>query len=186
MNDILHSLRLFTLSLAVCSGVYPIAVAFFADMAAPEAALGSLIHDKNGKIVGSRLLAQKFTRPEYFWPRPSACDYNASATGGSNLSPTNSKLTARAREIIERLQLEAGQSVPADLVSASGSGMDPHITRGAALLQAARVAQARGLPVEQVERLVDAHRDAPALTRLGGEPVINVLELNLALDAQGK
>lgn len=181
MNDILHSLRLFALSLAVCSGVCPIAVAFFADMAAPEAALGSLIHDKNGNIVGSRLLAQKFTRPEYFWPRPSVCDYNASATGGSNLSPTNPKITERAKGIVAQLQ-PGENKVPADLVLASGSGMDPHITLAAALFQAPRVARARALPVERVRDLVHEQTDSTILASFG-DPVVNVLELNLALDA---
>jgi K+-transporting ATPase ATPase C chain len=151
-------------------------------MTAPEARHGSLIRDEEGSVVGSRLLAQDFTRPEYFWPRPSACDYNASATGGSNLSPTNPKITERAKEIISQLELQEGQLVPADLVTASGSGMDPNITLSAALFQAPRVASARRRPVESVEQLVRDCTDSSTLGLFGGEPLVNVLRLNLALD----
>jgi K+-transporting ATPase ATPase C chain len=158
----------------------------FATVAAPEKREGSLIRSQDGTIIGSRLLAQNFTRPEYFWPRPSACDYNASATAGSNLSPTNSKITDRANEIIGRLQPSEGKLVPADLLLASGGGMDPHITQSAALFQASRVAAARNLTLEQVNELIRQNTDSPALAMLGGEPLINVLELNLALDAQTK
>jgi K+-transporting ATPase ATPase C chain len=182
MNDILTSLRLLVLSLLVCSAAYPAAILGFAAVAAPDARQGSLLKNKAGTVVGSRLLAQKFTQPQYFWPRPSACDYNASATAGSNLSPTNSKLTERAKEIIGRLQPGEGQRVPADLVSASGGGMDPHITLAAAMFQVPRVAQARNLPEDRVKQLVSAHTDSPTLAALGGEPLVNVLEVNLALD----
>ena len=182
MSEFITSLRLFVLSLVVCSAVYPAAVLGLAAVAAPEARQGSLIRDKNGVVVGSRLLAQGFGRAEYFWPRPSACDYDGGAACGSNLSPTNPELTEKARAIIERLQPQEGLLVPADLVSASGSGMDPHITISAALFQLPRVASARGLPVESVERLVRESIESPSLSLLGGEPVVNVLRLNLALD----
>jgi K+-transporting ATPase ATPase C chain len=182
MTDFISSLRLFTLSIVVCSAAYPAVMLGFAAVAAPERRQGSLIRAEDGTIVGSRLLAQSFTRPEYFWPRPSACDYNASATAGSNLSPTNPKITERAKEIIERLQAAEGQLVPADLVLASGGGMDPHITLAAATVHAPRVAAARSLSEEQIEGLIRQHTDAPTLTALGGEPIVNVLELNLALD----
>jgi K+-transporting ATPase ATPase C chain len=136
--------------------------------------------------VSLRLIAQNFTRPEYFWPRPSACDYNASATAGSNLSPTNPKITDRAKEIIGRLQPGEGQLVPVDLVLASGGGMDPHITVVAAKFQVPRVATARQLSADQVEELVEQHTDSPTLAAFGGEPIVNVLELNLALDLLAK
>ena len=183
MSDFTTSARLFALSLVVCSAAYPAVILGFAALAAPEARQGSLIRDHQGTIIGSRLLAQRFTRPEYFWPRPSAVDYNASATGGSNKSPTNPELTRKASEIITRLQPGVDQRVPADLVSASGSGMDPHISLSAALFQAPRVATARNLAVDRIKTLVNQNTDSPTLAAFGGEPVVNVLELNLALDS---
>jgi K+-transporting ATPase ATPase C chain len=182
MTNFTTSLRLFLLTFVVCSVAYPAAILGFAALAAPEARQGSLVRNNKGTVVGSRLLAQNFTRPEYFWPRPSAADYDASATGGSNLSPTNPKLTKQARAIIERLKSQEGQLVPADLVSASGSGMDPHISLSAALFQAPRVAAARNLSVDRVKEFVNQHTDSPTLAAFGGDPVVNVLELNLALD----
>jgi K+-transporting ATPase ATPase C chain len=186
MSDVFTSLRLFLLSLLVCSAAYPAAMLGFAAVAAPETRQGSLIRRKDGTIVGSRLLAQKFTRAEYFWPRPSACDYNASAAAGSNLSPTNPKLALRAKEIIGRLAPPKDRLVPADLVTASGGGMDPHISLAAALLQVPRVAGARRLPEETVEKLVHEHIDGATLVTLGPAPIINVLELNVALDQWAK
>jgi K+-transporting ATPase ATPase C chain len=182
MSDFISSFRLFVMSLFICSALYPAVMLGFAAVAAPEARLGSLVRTGDGTIVGSRLLAQAFTRAEYFWPRPSACDYNASATAGSNLSPANPKITDRAKEIVGRLQPEEGQLVPADLVLASGGGMDPHITRSAALFQVPRVAAARNLSEEQLHAIVERHIDSPTLAALGGEPIVNVLELNKALD----
>jgi K+-transporting ATPase ATPase C chain len=132
------------------------------------------------------LLSQRFTRPEYFWPRPSAVDYNASATGGSNLSPTNPKITERAKEIVARLRPSGDMQVPADLVTTSGSGMDPHITLAAAKLQVPRVAAARELSANLLEQLVRDQADPPTFSALRGEPLVNVLELNLALDALKK
>lgn len=184
MNDILGSIRLAIVSLVICSAVYPLIILGFANAVVPEQAAGSLVWDADGKVVGSRLLAQGFTRPEYFWPRPSAVNYNASATGGSNLSPANPKITARADERIDRLDLADGQLVPADLVLASGSGMDPHISLSAALLQVSRVAEARGMPKERIEELVRGAIDAPVIATIESEPLINVLELNLALDRE--
>lgn len=182
MSDVKTSLRLLVFSLVVCAIAYPAAILGFAAVVAPDARQGSLIRDEDGTITGSRLLAQNFTRPDYFWPRPSAVNYDASATGGSNLSPTNPELTANARAIIERLKPGEGQRVPADLVSASGSGMDPHITLSAALFQAPRVAAARNLPVERVEQLVREHAEPAGPAGFGGEPLVNVLLLNRALD----
>ncbi len=186
MSDIIISLRLFLLSILVCSAAYPAVMLGFAAVAAPDARKGSLIEREDGTIVGSRLLAQQFTRPEYFWPRPSACDYDASATGGSNLSPTNPQLTERAKEIIGQLKPADDQLVAADLVAASGGGMDPHISLAGALLQVPRVASARGMSDETVKNLVHEHTDGPTLAAFGGEPIINVLELNVALDQAAK
>jgi K+-transporting ATPase ATPase C chain len=184
MKDLITSIRLLLLSMFVCSAAYPAVMLGFATVAAPEKRLGSLIQDENGTIVGSRLLAQEFTRPEYFWPRPSACGYNASATAGSNLSPTNPKITERAEEIIGRLQPSDGERVPADLVLASGGGMDPHITLSAALFQVPRVAAARGMSAQEVEQIVRDSTDSPTLDMLGAESLVNVLKINIALDAQ--
>jgi K+-transporting ATPase ATPase C chain len=124
-------------------------------------------------------VAQSFSRPGYFWPRPSAVDYNASATGGSNLSPTDPRLAERARVILARLDVD--ESVPADLVAASGSGLDPDVTERAARIQAPRVAAARGIDEALVrDRIDDVARFTGGIPL--GERVVNVLELNLALD----
>jgi K+-transporting ATPase ATPase C chain len=150
---------------------------------------GSLIRRADGTVVGSRLIAQKFTRPEYFQPRPSAVDYNAASTGGSNFGPSNSDHLKAVRERLEGVTRQEGvtpDKVPSEMVTASGGGMDPHIPPAAAVLQATRVAQARGVPLERVQGLIDSHTEGPALGFLGRGRV-NVLELNLALDeALGK
>jgi K+-transporting ATPase ATPase C chain len=182
MQDVMTSLRLLILSILVCSAAYPAAILGFAELTVPESRQGSLLRDTSGMVIGSRLLAQNFIQTRYFWSRPSACRYDASATGGSNLSPTNPLLADRARQTIEQLAPATGERVPADLVSASGSGMDPHITLDAALFQAPRVADARGLSRGRIESLVRQHTDSPTIVSLGEEPLINVLTLNLALD----
>jgi K+-transporting ATPase ATPase C chain len=186
MQDVLTSLRLLVLSVLVCCVAYPLAVLGFARAVTPEASRGSLLTDEDGTVVGSRLVAQRFTEPGYFWPRPSAVDYDAGAAGGSNLSPANPEITGRAEELIARLDPPEGARVPADLVTASGSGLDPHITLAAARLQVPRVAAARRLPEEDVHSLVERHTDSPTLIALGGEPLVNVLELNIALDRVDK
>lgn len=182
MQNLLTSLRLTGLSLLVCCVAYPLVVWGFAQTAVPEKSEGSLVYDENGNLVGSRLIAQKFTQAKYFWPRPSAVDYNAAAAGGSNLSPTNPKITERGKQIIAQFDLPAGEKLTPDLLTASGSGLDPHITKAAALLQAPRVAQARNLSEDQLRALIEEHTDSPTLAALGGGELINVLELNMALD----
>jgi K+-transporting ATPase ATPase C chain len=186
MSDFITSFRLFVLSIVVCSAGYSAVMLAVASVVAPEKRQGSLVQKDDGTIIGSRLIAQKFTRPEYFWPRPSACDYNASATAGSNLSPTNTKITDRAKEIIGQLKPGEDQLVPADLVSASGGGMDPHITLSAAKFQVPRVAAARNLGEDRVTELVNQYTDSPTMAAFGGLPIVNVLELNLALDNLAK
>jgi K+-transporting ATPase ATPase C chain len=135
-------------------------------------------------VVGSRLIAQKFTRPEYFRPRPSGVDYNAASTGGTNYGPSNpdhlKAVQERLDTVITQEGVAAGQ-VPSEMVTASGAGMDPHIPPAAAELQARRVAAARNVPIERVRALIDAHSEAPTFGVLGRSRV-NVLELNLALD----
>jgi K+-transporting ATPase ATPase C chain len=151
----------------------------------PDTAEGSLIRDKDGKVVGSRLIAQKFTQPRYFWPRPSAAGkdgYDASSAAGSNKSPTNSDLTDRAKQVIEQHGASSGKPLPAELAAASGGGLDPHITERGALYQAARVAKARRIPLSQLEALVRKQAFAPG-GALTPDRLVNVLELNFALDA---
>jgi K+-transporting ATPase ATPase C chain len=176
--------------LVLLSGItgvlYPLVVTAVASAMFPREASGSLVM-RDGKIVGSRLIGQSFTDPRYFWGRLSATvpPYNASASSGSNLGPLNKTLRENAVARIEALRAaDPGNtaSVPVDLVTASGSGLDPHISVAAALYQAPRVARTRALTVPGVEALI---RGATTPRGLGilGESVVNVLELNLALDA---
>jgi potassium-transporting ATPase KdpC subunit len=150
----------------------------------PAQAEGSLIRRSDGTIVGSRLIAQKFTRPEYFQPRPSAVDYNAASTGGSNLGPTNpdhlKSVNARLDAVVALDGVPANR-VPSEMVTAGGSGLDPHIPPDAAEIQTARVARARNVGADRVRELVRAHTEGPTFGFLGRSR-INVLELNLALD----
>jgi K+-transporting ATPase ATPase C chain len=131
--------------------------------------------------VGSRLIAQKFTQPRYFWPRPSAVDYNGSGAGGSNKSPTNPDVTKRAKETVTQYAATSANPLPAELAAASGGGLDPHITERAALYQASRVATARGMPQADVDGLIRQHAFQPG-GFLTPDRLVNVLELNLALD----
>jgi potassium-transporting ATPase KdpC subunit len=177
------------LAFTVLTGVaYPLAVTGVAQVAFPGRADGSLI-ERDGEIVGSRLVGQSFSGPRYFHPRPSAAGegYDAMASGPSNLGPTNEELLAavRQRRIEYRRDngLTAGVQVPVDAVTASGSGLDPHISLANARLQAPRVARERGLSLDRVLVLIDEHTDGRALGFLG-EPGVNVLGLNLALDGE--
>jgi K+-transporting ATPase ATPase C chain len=165
----------------VCVAGYTALILGLAQIVTPDTAEGSLIKDKDGKIIGSHLIAQSFTNAIHFWPRPSAVGYNASGAGGSNKSPTSSDLTDRAKNLIEQYGASTDKPLPAELAAASGGGLDPHITEHAALYQAERVAKARNLPLSQVEAAINQRAFAPggALTR---DRLVNVLELNLALD----
>jgi len=176
------TIRLTLASILLCGFVYVSAIYGFASIANPDQSTGSLIKNSDGKIIGSRLIAQSFTSDRYFHPRPSACDYNARGAAGSNLSPTNSKLTDRATEIIAAYQATPENPIPADLVTASGSGLDPHISGAAARFQTGRIAAARNLEPVAVLKLIEKS-ERPLLGKFGGAPLINVLELNLALDA---
>jgi K+-transporting ATPase ATPase C chain len=133
--------RIVLATLAVCCLLYGSAVWAFAWAVAPVRAEGSLLRDGSGRVRGSELIAQAFTRPEYVWPRPSACGYNAASAGGSNLSPASPALRERAQTLVAKLGADGGRRLPADLAAASGSGLDPHITRAAADFHAGRVAQ---------------------------------------------
>lgn len=184
MTYFLPSLRLWAITLIVCVLGYSALVLGFAQMAAPFQANGSIIV-QNGKPVGSRLIAQNFTQDRYFWPRPSAADYNGMGAMGSNLSPTSEKLVKRAAETVSRYAAAQDNPIPADLVAASGGGLDPHISLAGARYQANRVARARDLPVRDVEAVIDRLAFSPG-GPLAPEPIVNVLDLNLALDSLGR
>ncbi len=175
------SLRIALFTMTVCCAAYPLAVYAFAKVAAPEKAEASLIRDYKGNVAGSSLIAQSFSSPKYFWPRPSAVDCNAAAAGGSNLSPANPKLRERALETLAKFKLAEGEKIPADLIAASGSGLDPHISLASALLQAKRVAKARGLEADVVAKLIESMAERPGGILSSGA-IVNVLLLNLALD----
>jgi K+-transporting ATPase ATPase C chain len=192
MKTLLTELRvslLLTLVFAVLlCGVYPLAVWAGAQALFPAKANGSLIVDKDGAVRGSALLAQNFSSDKYFQPRPSAAGtgYDATSSGGTNLGPTSQKLNDAVKAAVAAYRaangLAADAEVPADAVTSSASGLDPHISVANARLQAARVAKARGLPVERVAAFVAAATEGRDLGVLG-EPGVNVLRLNVALDA---
>lgn len=173
---------------AVCCGIYPLIVFGIAQIVFPDKANGSLIVDSHGTVCGSSLIGQQFTADKYFHSRPSAAGngYDATSSGGSNLGPTSSNLVATIIQRIADYRTQNGLAtnaiVPADAVTASGSGLDPHISVRNAELQAPRVAKARNLPLEKVLELVRANTDSPDFAFLG-ETRVNVLKLNLALDA---
>ena len=178
-----------TLILAVvCCGIYPLIVFAIAQAAFHDKANGSLIVDKDGTVHGSKLLGQPFAGEKYFHPRPSAAGngYDAANSGGSNLGPTSQKLNDAIKERIEAYRKENGlkeiDSVPADAVTASGSGLDPHITVRNAELQLARVAKARSLSEGKLWALITQNADRADFGILG-EPGVNVLRLNLVLDS---
>lgn len=180
MNSLLVSLRVALATMLVCVGGYT-AVILGVGVLTPDSAQGSLITRPDGTIIGSRLIAQKFDKPHYFWPRPSAPDYNASGAAGSNKSPTSADLTDRAKQTVERYGATQDKPLPADLAAASGGGLDPHITAHAALYQADRVAPARGVAREAIVALIERHTFSHG-GPLTPDRLVNVLELNLALD----
>lgn len=193
MKTLLLNLRgalVSTLVLAiVCCGLYPFAVTLLAQALFPRQANGSLIVEKNGSVRGSALLGQGFTGAAYFHPRPSAAGahgYDGASSSGSNLGPTSQKLRDAIQERVTAYRtvngLAADVPVPADAVTASGSGLDPHISPENAALQSARVARERGLDAPAMQKLIEQNTDAAGLGFLGGSGV-NVLRLNLALDA---
>jgi K+-transporting ATPase ATPase C chain len=178
----------FTLIATVLVGLgYPLLVTGIAGVVFPHQAAGSLIL-KDGQVIGSELLAQSFVSERYFHPRPSAAGngYDATSSGGSNLAQSSAKLVQRIQGDIDKLSAEnPGKPVPIDLVTTSGSGLDPDITPDAAFFQAPRIAKARGLTEDVVRQLIAQHIAGRQLGLLG-EPRVNVLDLNLALDKVGK
>ena len=176
---------LFTIVMMVLlGGVYNVVLWEIGRVAFADQAEGSLLRSPEGTVIGSRLIAQKFTKPEYFHPRPSGVDYNAASTGGTNYGPSNPDHLKAVQERLDAFMKDesvTADKVPSEMVTASGAGMDPHIPPAAAELQAPRVARARGVPVDRVRDVVRAHTDPPTLGFLGRARV-NVLELNLALD----
>lgn len=178
------SMALFTLLLGLA---YPLAITGIAQAAFPHQANGSLVR-KTGVVVGSELVGQGLAKPEYLHPRPSAAGadgYDASASSGSNLGPLNDTLIQRETEAAQAIRAEIGRKavIPADAVTASGSGLDPHISPAYALLQAPRIAEARGAPPALVQAVIQAHIEGRTFAILG-QPRVNVLMTNLALDAR--
>jgi K+-transporting ATPase ATPase C chain len=189
-NLIRPALSLFVLLTAITGVAYPLLVTGAAQLAFPAQAAGSLVV-KDGKPVGSSLIGQNFTDPKYFWGRPSATapmPYNGTGSGGSNLGPLNPALVDAVKGRVDALKAaDPGNTalVPVDLVTASASGLDPHISVAAARYQLTRVARVRGMAPEAVRKLVERHTEGRMLGFLG-EPRVNVLALNLALDGAGK
>ena len=164
--------------------VYPLVVTGLAQVIFPDKANGQLIRRADGTLIGSRLIGQPFSSPGYFRGRPSANSYDAGASSGSNLGPTNQKLIDRVKTDVAKLQAEnPGKPVPIDLVTTSGSGLDPHISPAAAEFQLPRVARERGMSEDELRSIVAAHTEGRQFGFLG-EPRVNVLELNLDLDNQ--
>jgi K+-transporting ATPase ATPase C chain len=164
---------------------YPLAVTGLAQVLFRDKANGQLL-ERDGKVIGSRIIGQAFSSPGYFRSRPSAAGtgYDAASSGGTNLGPTNKKLVDSVKAASDAARLEnPGAAVPVDLVTSSASGLDPHISPAAAAFQVPRIARERGVPEAEIRGLVEAHSEGRQLGFLG-EPVVNVLELNLALDAQ--
>jgi K+-transporting ATPase ATPase C chain len=182
------ALQAVLVTLLLTGVAYPLAMTGVARLLFPARSAGSLVADAGGRPVGSELIGQVFTDPGYFQGRPSAAGngYDATASGGSNLGPTSARLRARVKAEVERLRKEnpdAPLPIPAELVTTSASGLDPHISPGAARWEAPRVARARGVELGRVQRIVEDMVEGRQLWFLG-EPRVNVLALNIALDRQ--
>ncbi len=182
IRETVNALAACLVSFALCAVAYPAAVWGLGQLVFPHQAAGSLLYSRDRTVIGSELVAQPFDSDRYVHPRPSAVDYKADATGGSNLGPKNPDLRTKIAERAEALKATPENPAPVDLVTASGGGLDPHISPEAARYQAARVARARGLAEDRVVALIEAHVERSGAL-LGAPPRVNVLRLNLALDA---
>src|SRR5215210_5260332 len=186
-KNLITAILMTIVTTALFGVIYPLAVTGLAQVIFPEKANGQLIKEADGTIIGSRLIGQPFSSPGYFRSRPSAAGvagYDAGASSGSNLGPTNRKLIDRVKADVEKLQAEnPGRPVPVDLVTTSASGLDPHISPAAAEFQVLRIARERGMTEDELRRVVAAHT-AGRQFGFFGEPVVNVLELNLDLDGR--
>src|SRR5262245_7845417 len=186
--DLKRGLLYTLVTMVLFGGVYHGVVWAIGRVAFPRQAEGSLVRRADGSVIGSTLIAQKFSSPAYFQPRPSAVDYNAASTGGSNYGPSNADHLKSVRERVEAVARREGVSsseIPSEMVTTSGGGLDPHIPPAAAALQAPRVARARHVDVARVLDLVRAHTEPPTFG-IFGRSRVNVLELNLALDGQAR
>ena len=185
MKNLITAILMTIVTTIILGLVYPLVVTGLAQVIFPDKANGQLIRNAEGTVIGSRLIGQPFTSPGYFRSRPSAAGangYDASGSGGSNLGPTNQKLIDRVKADVEKLQREnPGKPVAIDLVTTSGSGLDPHISPAAAEFQVPRVARERGMSEDELRQIVAAHTEGRQFGFLG-EPRVNVLELNLDLD----
>ena len=184
LTEVRRAVSFTLVTMLLFGGAYHLALWALGQAVFPSQVEGSLIRRDDGTVVGSRLIAQAFTGPQYFHSRPSAVDYNSASTGGSNFGPSNAdhltSMQKRLAAITARESVPA-RHVPSEMATASGGGLDPHIPPSAAELQVRRVASARGVPIERIRALIETHTESPTFGFLG-RARINVLELNLALD----
>lgn len=180
-HSILGAFRLAACSIAVCCIGYTLLIWGAAQLLMPESADGHLLRNKSGVVIGSSQIAQKFTQDKYFHNRPSAVDYNGAGAGGSNLSSASPEVRRRAEGLIAKYGATRDNPLPADLVTASGSGLDPDISLAAARYQIPRIAKARSVPADAIGKIVEESVSYPG-GFLMSEPFVNVLELNLKLD----
>lgn len=189
MKEIRPALLMLVLFTVICGGIYPAVVTGIAHAIFPEQATGSMITDKRNREIGSRLIGQPFSHAGYFWGRPSASahfGYNPMASGGSNSGPTNPDYLKTVGDRVKALRATGiTGSVPSELVQASASGLDPHLTPESAALQVSRIAKARGMGEAELRTVVAAHTE-PRQFGFLGEPRVNVLQLNLALDGKSR
>lgn len=185
---LMPALRLFLCLAALTGLIYPLAITGLVKLTFPRRTSGSIIY-KDGIAVGSSLIAQKFEKEGYFWPRPSANDYKGTASGGSNLGPTSAALKdliqKRKQALLKASGLPEDAGIPAELLCASGSGLDPHISPNAALFQVERIAKARNVSIDMLQQLIKKYTEKPSMDFIGAYRV-NVLKLNIALDQLGK
>ena len=182
------ALLLFVLLGLILGLLYPLGITAVSQMVMPAQANGSLYKDSQGKVVGSSLIGQNFDDPKYLWGRPSAAKYDAKASTGSNLGPLNPELAKNVQAAVDKLKTSDPTNsapIPLDLVTASASGLDPHISPAAAKWQVGRIAKQRGLTAQAVQELIDKNTQAPQFGVLG-ESVVNVLAVNVALDKMAK